>query len=77
MPPHDESRIAQLNSALLFHPCLATDPIGMEYLHDLGDPALVKQLVGIQLNTLANVYQAMAAGAAQAARAIAGAKEQE
>jgi hypothetical protein len=64
----DEERISHLNPELLFRPCLATDPIGMEFVHDLGDPALVKQLVGIRLQTFANVYRAIADGAAEAAK---------
>src|SRR5215471_11315361 len=58
--PHDEERIAQFNTELLFRPCLATDPIGMEFLRDLGDPELVRQLVGLRLQTFANVYRAIA-----------------
>jgi hypothetical protein len=70
MPIPDEERIAQLNSELIFRPCLATDPIGMEFIRDLGDPALIRQLVGVRLQTLANVYRAIADGAAQAAKMV-------
>ncbi len=74
MPPPE--RIAEFNPELIFRPCLATDPIGMEFLHDLGDPALTKVLVGIRLETLANVYRAIAEGAEKAAK-IVGAQTQE
>jgi hypothetical protein len=47
--------------------CLATDPIGMEFTIHEGDPALRRQLIGIQLETAANVYRAMADGAAKLA----------
>jgi hypothetical protein len=70
MPRPDEERIAQFNPELLFRPCLATDPIGMEFIQFLGDPALVRQLVGIRLQTFANVYRAIADGAAQAAKIV-------
>lgn len=68
MPPRDEERIAQFNPDLLFRACLATDPIGMEIIHDLGDPALVRQLAGLRMQTFANVYRAIADGAAEAAK---------
>jgi hypothetical protein len=72
MPPHNpEERIAHLNPELLFRPCLATDPIGMELIHDLGDPALMKELARVRLETLANVYRAIGEGAAQAAKVMA------
>jgi hypothetical protein len=47
--------------------CLATDPIGMEFTIHEGDPALRRQLIAIQLETAANVYRAMADGAAKLA----------
>ena len=70
MPTPDEERIAQFNTDLLFRPCLATDPIGMDFLRDLGDPAFVRQLVGLRLQTFANVYRAIAEGAEQAAKIV-------
>ena len=70
MPTPEEERIAQFSRELLFRPCLATDPIGMEFIHDLGDPALARKLVGLRLQTLANVYKAIADGAAQAAKMV-------
>jgi hypothetical protein len=42
----------------------------MEFLRDLGDPAFVRQLVGLRLQTLANVYRAIAEGAEQAAKIV-------
>lgn len=45
--------------------CLATDPIGMELAIDAGDPAIRQQLLAAQLETAANVYRAMAEGAAR------------
>lgn len=69
MPPSDDFKFGP---DLTFRPCLATDPIGMEHiLQDLGDPALTRQLVALRLQTFANVYQAIAEGAAKAAKIVA------
>ena len=70
--PHDEERISHINPNLIFRPCLATDPIGMEFLHDLGDPALNQEIIAIRLQTVAKVHQAIAEGAAAAAQRIQG-----
>jgi len=52
--------------------CLATDPIGMELAIEEGDPALRRQLIAVQLETAANVYRAMAEGAAKLAETAGG-----
>ena len=58
----------QLPSLLAWgHRCLATDPIGMEFVLEEGDPALRRQLIASQLEMTANVYRAMADGATKLA----------
>jgi hypothetical protein len=49
------------------HHCTATDPIGMEFAIDEGDPALRRQLIAVQLQTAAAVYRELANGAAKLA----------
>jgi len=44
-------------------------------LQDLGDPALTRQLAALRLQTFANVYQAIAEGAAKAAKIVAAKSE--
>jgi hypothetical protein len=68
MPEFSQSR--ELPALLAWgNRCLATDPIGMEFALEEGDPALRRQLIAIQLETAANVYRAMADGAAELAKA--------
>jgi hypothetical protein len=47
--------------------CPATDPIGMEFALEEGDPALRRQLIAVQLQTAAAVYRELANGAAKLA----------
>jgi hypothetical protein len=73
--PTPEERIAEFAPAWLPHrPGIITDPIWMEYAVEQVDPATRTQLSAIRLQTVANVYRAIAEGAASAAKVIAAAE---
>ncbi len=75
MPPTPEEKIASVSSAWLPHrPGIQTDPIWMEYALQHGDPATQAQLSAVRLQTVANVYHAIADGAANAAKVMAAKK---
>ena len=57
---------------VLGHGCLATDPIGMEFLIESIDPAIRNQVAAVRLEMVANVYRSISEGAAKAAKIFAG-----
>ncbi len=75
MPPSPEEKIASVAPAWLSHrPGIQTDPIWMEYALQAVDPAVQSQLSAVRLQTVANVYRAIADGAASAAKVMGPAK---
>jgi len=71
--PQQESRI--LPEAFIFRPHgpgPGPDPIYMEYVLDKVEPEQRGPLLANALTTMAEVYQALAKGAAEAARIVAG-----
>jgi hypothetical protein len=70
--PTPEERIAELAPNLAWRrPGIITDPIWMEYSIEV-DPTLRNQLSAVRLEAVANVYRAIAEGAANAAKVFAG-----
>jgi hypothetical protein len=62
----EENFLAQI----LRNRCLATDPIGMEFLVEAVDPAIRNQLMALRFQTIAKMYNVMAEGASQAAKIV-------
>ena len=73
--PTPEEQIARIapNWLLSVHRCLATD-LAVNYVIEQGDPAYRNQLIATTLETTAAAYRALAEGAAQAAKIVAGHK---
>jgi hypothetical protein len=67
-----EERIEQLAPSWSWgvRRCLATDPIGMEYLIDQGDPEMQIEMHALRLETHAAVHRAISEGAAKAAAMV-------
>ena len=76
--PTPEERIAELAPEwLLRRPGIQTDPIWMEYAIARVDPGLRAQLSAVRLETVANVYRAIAEGASSAAKVAAKARSRD
>ncbi len=73
--PTPEEKLAEFSSRWLgpHRPGIVTDPIWMEYALESVDPAVRGQLSAVRLQTVANVYRAIADGAASAAKVVGGA----
>jgi hypothetical protein len=71
--PTPEERIAELAPNLLFggHHCQATDPIGMEFAIERGDPAYRNQLIALRFETVAAMQRIFADSAEKAAKIVA------
>jgi hypothetical protein len=69
--PKPEERIAEFGPAWLWGPhCLATDPIGMEFIIERGDPAYRNEMIALKLQTVATICRTFAESAEKAAKIV-------